>query len=421
MTRGPRGADGPADQASVEPWSDDAVWSFIEASDDLIVVVDARQRIVAANASLYQRLRRDAGSIVGEHVLSLHPEAHRGEAEEVVREMLAGRQSICVLPLAVSDGSELHVDTRIIPGRWRGEPALFGVSRDLTKRVADEARTRAQRDELEGRVEERTRALTRANEELADENERRQRVELALREERDRLRALALELNRVREQERRRLAATLHDSVSQLLAVLRLRLAPLKKQELDASGAESLQGALDLLADASAQVRAVTLELSPPLLYERGIAPALEWLAAHFEERHGLRTSLSIDLAGRSLSDEARGLLWRSAREFLMNIIKHAACLSAHLALALEHVEAGDRDAWVSLSVRCPCGARHREAADRAAASGGFGLFSLREQARGVGGEVSFALTEDGGSLARVRLPLDGWSASPPSKQTSTT
>jgi PAS domain S-box-containing protein len=78
-------------------------------------------------------------TLLGRSLLLVHPPEVREEAGRIVGEMVAGRLDSCPLPLLKADGSRLMVDTRIVHGHWNGQPALIGVSRDITERLRQEA------------------------------------------------------------------------------------------------------------------------------------------------------------------------------------------------------------------------------------------------------------------------------------------
>ncbi len=77
-------------------------------------------------------------SLLGKPVLEVHPPEVRDEAARVVGEMIAGRIDSCPLPLQRQDGSQVMVDTRIVAGHWNGQPAIIGVSRDITDQLRQE-------------------------------------------------------------------------------------------------------------------------------------------------------------------------------------------------------------------------------------------------------------------------------------------
>jgi len=60
----------------------------------------------------------------------------------------------------------------------------------------------------------------------------------------------------------------------------------------------------------------LTVELSPPVLYELGLEPALEWLAERFQGQHGIPCRYEDDRAPKNLGPDLRGVLFQARRNF---------------------------------------------------------------------------------------------------------
>jgi PAS domain S-box-containing protein len=105
---------------------------FMTALRDFVFVLDTAGDIVYASPSVRDGLGY-GDDLLGQSVLSLHPPALRASAAAIVGEMLAGQRVSCPLPILRADGSELMVDTRIVRGDWNGQPALLGISRDISE------------------------------------------------------------------------------------------------------------------------------------------------------------------------------------------------------------------------------------------------------------------------------------------------
>jgi PAS domain S-box-containing protein len=105
---------------------------FMTALRDYVFVLDPAGDIVYASPSVREGLGY-GDELLGRSVLSLHPPALRASAATIVGEMLAGQRSSCPLPILRADGSEVFVDTRIVRGDWNGQPALLGISRDISE------------------------------------------------------------------------------------------------------------------------------------------------------------------------------------------------------------------------------------------------------------------------------------------------
>jgi diguanylate cyclase (GGDEF)-like protein/PAS domain S-box-containing protein len=114
--------------------------ALFAALDDLVFVLDGVGHIVYQNPAVERLLGYSAAELQGRSVLAVHPPARRDEATAIIRDLLAGRSTVCPIPLQTKAGALIPVETRISQGEWNGRPALFGVSRDMTEwRAAQEA------------------------------------------------------------------------------------------------------------------------------------------------------------------------------------------------------------------------------------------------------------------------------------------
>lgn len=102
------------------------------------------------------------------------------------------------------------------------------------------------------------------------------------------LRVLAAELTQAEEHERRRLARILHDHLQQLLVAARMKTTLLRRQAGEEKARETLDQIDGVLSEAITESRSLTVELSPGVLYEKGLAAGLEWLAQQTQEKHEL-------------------------------------------------------------------------------------------------------------------------------------
>ena len=101
---------------------------------DYVFVVDPAGRIVHYNPAVADGLGY-GDTLLGQPVSTIHPAELYDECRRVVGEILAGTRAHCHLPLLKADGGQVPVDTRVVTGRWNGQPALVGVSRDITEQL----------------------------------------------------------------------------------------------------------------------------------------------------------------------------------------------------------------------------------------------------------------------------------------------
>ena len=235
--------------------------------------------------------------------------------------------------------------------------------------------------------------------ELTETLEARVATRTALLQERaGQLRAFAQQLTRTEEIERRKLADALHDNLQQIITSAVMRLGILQRGVAPERQHGLMNEIESILRDAIHETRSLTVQLSPPVLQHSGLASALEWLAVHMQERHGLRVHVDLyPIGGESI--EVKTFVFNAARELLFNVSKHAGTDEAWLTL--------ERDDD-NLTLRVEDGGHGcdpRTLAQRGAANEGFGLFSIKERIQGFGGTVDYGPRDGGGFYVELTLP----------------
>jgi len=214
------------------------------------------------------------------------------------------------------------------------------------------------------------------------------------------LRSLASKLALTEERERRQLATDLHDSIGQALAISKLKLDGLLNSATAGVVAKDLGEVCTLLEEAIHRTRSLTFALSPPVLYELGLGPALESLVEQVEKRHGMRIILIDDHRPKPLSQDLTVLLFRAVQELVVNIIKHAHAQRARLALVRDaeriRIEVEDYGIGFDVSKLEP----------HSGSAGGFGLFSIRERLGHLGGRVDVQSAPGQGTKVTLVAPL---------------
>jgi signal transduction histidine kinase len=176
-----------------------------------------------------------------------------------------------------------------------------------------QAALRAAHCEMEATVQQRTAELTEANQEL---------------------RKLSTSLRHAQDEERRRLARDLHDSVGQLLAGIGMNLGSLRLEKLSDPGAHALKDVDHILAQATQEVRSLSHLLHPPMLEEAGLCSALQIYLDGFSQRSGIGTALRASEDLPRLSEELEIAIFRIVQEALTNAHKHAAARTITVLLA---------------------------------------------------------------------------------------
>ncbi|MCE5278516.1 MAG: response regulator [Planctomycetaceae bacterium] len=244
------------------------------------------------------------------------------------------------------------------------------------RKQAEEALRQA-KEELEQRVQERTAELRHRSQQLS-----RVVSELALTEQR----------------ERGRLAQVLHDGLQQLLVGAKFHLAVLERSGNAAMG-KAIAGIMDLLDDSIETSRSLTAELSPPILHQGGLVPAMEWLARWMQEKHGLTIALSAERVPDAIGEDALILLFQATRELLFNVVKHAGVKSAA-------VRVGRFNGAIQITVADDGAGFDPGALTAEDAAGGYGLFSIKERLDLLGGSMEVDSAPGRGSRFTLIAPV---------------
>ena len=169
------------------------------------------------------------------------------------------------------------------------------------------------------------------------------RIQENLRESRQRLRAMAMQMGEMEEAERRRLARELHDRVSQNMTALGINLGILRglmPAGISPRINDRLRDAEKLAEETSKMIREVMSDLRPAVLDDYGLLPALHGLADQFAERTGIAAVVKGKEGRSRPSRVLETALFRIAQEALTNIAKHGEARQALITLEMKRKEA---------------------------------------------------------------------------------
>ena len=221
------------------------------------------------------------------------------------------------------------------------------------------------------------------------------------------LRALATELNLAEQRERRRLATELHDHLQQTLVLGKLKIGQGKRlaQKVPAC-VDVIKQLDDVLSDALQYTRSLVADLSPPVLRDHGLSAGLKWLGDYMRKHDMTVTVIVPEQEDPALPEDQVVLLFQSVRELLINSSKHAGTGEATVMLEQRHgqlrIVVRDEGAGFDLI------AAATTTADTPAGvlSSKFGLFSIRERMKALGGVFEIESASGCGTSATLTLPL---------------
>lgn len=210
------------------------------------------------------------------------------------------------------------------------------------------------------------------------------------------LRKLALELSMAEARERRRIAEDLHDHLGQHLALIQMKLSTFQGNTMFCGHEQELVEIQTLLKKAIQYTRHLTMAISPPILYELGLVPALKWLAEQYTRQHKLAITVKEGRHIPSIEPDIRGILYRSVRELFLNTIKHAQANRAEL-----EIESDNGNVLLTLSDN----GRGFDPNTVGHASE-FGLFSIRERMTYLGGKLDVDSSPGSGTRVQIHCPV---------------
>jgi len=236
---------------------------------------------------------------------------------------------------------------------------------------------------------------------LALEAERMCRNDLIESDERaDKLRYLSAALVTAEDRERRLLAQDLHDDLGQLLAIIGLKAAMMEKMDLPDLLRRAVGECAKSVDLANRKLRTMALQLNPPMLDQLGLVPAIQWLADEVNRLHKIEVDIQDDGQPKPMDRAVSATLFRAVRELLVNVSKHARVSKAVVAVSR------NADDTMSLTVSDAGAGFDPGKVVTSAATGGFGLISLRERLGYLGGAMEVKSVPGEGTSVVVNVPL---------------
>ncbi len=209
------------------------------------------------------------------------------------------------------------------------------------------------------------------------------------------LRALTARLLEVREEERAGIARELHDQLGQALTGLKLDLAWLDRRLAEPSLRAKTAQMVSTIDEAVQAVRRISSELRPGVLDNLGLAAAIEWQAAEFEQRTGIRCAVSAPAQPPKLEAARATAVFRIFQEALTNVARHAG--ASHVQIQLREV-----DGQMELTIAD----NGRGISEVEGAAQSLGLLGMRERAAAAGGRLAITGAPGQGTTLRVTVPI---------------
>jgi len=211
----------------------------------------------------------------------------------------------------------------------------------------------------------------------------------------DERRELAQMLIATRESTLREISRELHDQFGQLLTAIGSMLRRVSGQAPEGSALRSdLREVGEVAQTALDNVRGLSQTLHPSILDELGLESAIEWYLSTVEKQHGIGVTYERSGDAATIPAESGIHVYRVLQEAITNVARHSgaghAIVRLHRSDDTLELEIEDRGRGI----------------DRATFQRGLGLVAMRERAALLGGAITVHTPPDGGTLVRLRMPL---------------
>jgi PAS domain S-box-containing protein len=361
---------------------------LLAQTHDAVVVWRLGGGIIYWNHGAEELYGWKVGEVAGRPIHQLLSTALPLSEEEFQRQLIQNGRWQGEIRQATKDGQAVMVESRMVTMTEEfGGILVLETNRDVTERRAIHEKVCRLAEELEDRVKDRTKELVQSQ---------------------TLLRQLASELTIAEQRERRRIATDLHDYLAQLLVCARLKVTQSRSRLEDVETEGWLAESDDILQQALTYTRSLVAQLTPMALHEFGLAAALKWLADQMRQQYRLSVQVEVQPGTPvTLPEDQAVLVFQSIRELLINVAKHA-----RVDQAAVRMEA--RDGRLVITVVDEGLGSDMAASPTPTLSSKFGLFSIGERMRALGGTFEFRSTHGKGTTATLTLPLPSVGAEAP-------
>jgi PAS domain S-box-containing protein len=366
--------------------------AIVESSDDAIISKNLEGIITSWNTGAERVFGWTAEEAVGRSITLVIPAELRDQETVILRRLQAGELIEHFETVRqTKTGDRINVSLTISPVRDNSGRIVGAskIARNITDRKRLEEQLKKAYADTEAFVRVRTAELERKNEELTTQAEM--------------VRELSGRLLKLQDDERRRIARELHDSVGQLIAAIQMNIGKVssEKELLSPAAQASVEENARLVGQVSTEIRTMSHLLHPPLLDEVGLGSAIEGFIEGFRQRSKIDVTLLMEPGFERLSPELEIAIFRLVQECLTNVHRHSASKTAMVRLARKHgcvhLEVSDEGKGISLD---------KQNLLNSPGSVGVGVRGMSERVRQLGGVLQVESSGRGTSV-RATLPFD--------------
>lgn len=226
----------------------------------------------------------------------------------------------------------------------------------------------------------------------------KRRAESALEASRQELRELSSYLQRIREEERIKIAREIHDELGQQLTGLKMDIFWLNDKIIapDEPMRAKLRDIFELIDGTIDSVRRIAAELRPSVLDNLGLVEAMAWQATEFTNRTGIQIDFQSGIQDLAIQPDTATVLFRIFQEALTNVTRHADATTVSVAIEL-------REERLILKIRDDGKGFDSEKKGNKTT---WGLLGMKERALMIGGTFEIESRPMEGTVITVTAPL---------------
>ncbi|MDF2434221.1 MAG: two-component system, NarL family, sensor kinase [Mucilaginibacter sp.] len=194
------------------------------------------------------------------------------------------------------------------------------------------------------------------------------------------------------ENERKRLAEDLHDSVGQVLSAIKLNLHRIDKNCAGEIAEPLLADTRQLADECIVEIRNIIRNVLPPVLTDYGLLEALEGLCVKVQETTDVKVTFKKNLTGIRFKPEMELAFYRIAQELFSNAIKHSGASFIHLTLTND-------SGWLVMEFK-----DNGKGFNMDLVNHGFGLKNLQSRVQLINGKINTYTKPHNGTITIIRV-----------------
>lgn len=210
--------------------------------------------------------------------------------------------------------------------------------------------------------------------------------------------ALNNQLINTEEESKRQLAMALHDTLGQSLAAAKFKVDELKKKYYSDDD-KLINEVIDNIQKAINESRDITYELSPPMLYDKGLIETVQWKLEEIAKKN-ISTKVFDETEGYELEIQDQISLFRAITEIFQNVVKHSEAKNLRATFKKNNHH------YVAEIVDDGIGFDYDFVSNNAIKDKKFGLYSVIERVKYLGGEIEIDTKINKGTSVIIRLPI---------------